>query len=97
MISEILISEAMASFNITINQVIHIEVAADAPASLLEVIESTGVEARYHCRNGFCGACRTKLISGSVRYTTDPLAYIRPGDILPCVCQPETDLDLEHK
>lgn len=96
MISEILISDHMSSFKITINQLIHTEVAADAPASLLETIEQVGVEARFHCRNGFCGACRTKLISGTIRYTTEPLAYIRSGDILPCVCQAESDLEIEH-
>ncbi|RUO22320.1 (Fe-S)-binding protein [Aliidiomarina iranensis] len=97
MILEISISDPMTSYKIIVNEVIHIEVAADAPASLLEVMETSGLETRYHCRNGFCGACRTKLLSGSVRYTTDPLAYIRPGDILPCVCQAESDLQLEHK
>ena len=86
----------MAHYKVNINQVIDIEVEANAPASLLESIESSGVEARFHCRNGFCGACRTKLLNGTVRYTTDPLAYIRPGDILPCVCQATSDLELEH-
>jgi ferredoxin len=96
MISEISISDHMASFKVTINQVIHVEVEADAPASLLETIEQVGLEPRFHCRNGFCGACRTKLISGTVRYTNEPLAYIRQGDILPCVCQADSDIVIEH-
>lgn len=87
----------MTRFRIRINEEIDIEVEADAPTSLLEVMEASGLEARYHCRNGFCGACRTKLISGSIEYSTEPLAYVRSGDILPCVCLPTSDLQLEHK
>ncbi|RUO36572.1 class I ribonucleotide reductase maintenance protein YfaE [Aliidiomarina sanyensis] len=86
----------MSCFRIVINQQITTEVEADAPASLLETMEATGLETRYHCRNGFCGACRTKLISGTVEYLADPLAYVRPGDILPCVCRATSDLELEH-
>lgn len=86
----------MNRFQIRINQTIITEVAADAPASLLEVIEAVGIEARFHCRNGFCGACRTRLISGSVVYDTEPLAYVRQGDILPCVCRPASDMVIEH-
>ena len=63
---------------------------------LLEALEKHQLEMHYHCRSGFCGACRTKLNSGQVRYTTEPLAYVRKGDILPCCCVPESDLDIEH-
>ncbi|MCL5255255.1 MAG: class I ribonucleotide reductase maintenance protein YfaE [Gammaproteobacteria bacterium] len=87
----------MTSFRVTINQTVITEVAADAPASLLETIEATGIEARFHCRNGFCGACRTRLVSGQVQYSTEPLAYVRPGDILPCVCRPNSDIEIEHE
>ncbi|MCL4409614.1 class I ribonucleotide reductase maintenance protein YfaE [Aliidiomarina haloalkalitolerans] len=87
----------MTSFRVTINQTIVTEVAADAPTSLLETIEAAGIEARFHCRNGFCGACRTRLISGNVHYTTEPLAYVRTGDILPCVCRPSTNIEIEHE
>lgn len=73
------------------------ELAVDATkGTLLEALEANQLEVHYHCKSGFCGACRSTLKSGSVRYLTEPLAYIRKGDILPCCCVPESDLDLDH-
>lgn len=72
------------------------EVDVQGGKPLLESMENAGVETHYHCRNGFCGACRTRLVAGQVNYTTEPLAYVRQGDILPCVCIAVTDLELEH-
>lgn len=60
--------------------------------SLLESIEQHNIDVQSHCREGFCGACRTKIVSGEVEYTTDPLAYIDDDEILPCCCIPKTDL-----
>ena len=65
--------------------------------TLLEAIEAAGIESHYHCRNGFCGACRTQLLEGQVSYINEPLAFIRPGDCLPCCCVPATDLKIEHR
>lgn len=75
---------------------ISFEVDAQGNQPLLESMEDAGVETHFHCRNGFCGACRTRLVTGQVHYTTEPLAYVRQGDILPCVCVASTDLELEH-
>lgn len=72
------------------------EVPADATKPLLHAMEQTGIDTHYHCRAGFCGACRTRLMAGSVAYTTEPLAYVRAGDVLPCVCIATTDVELEH-
>lgn len=65
-----------------------------ADDTVLECLEKHNIEVHYHCREGFCGACRTKLISGEVEYTTDPLAYIDDDEILPCCCKPLTSLKL---
>lgn len=63
--------------------------------TLLESIERQKIEVHYHCREGYCGACRTTLISGEVSYTTDPLAYIDDDEILPCCCVPTADIEIE--
>ena len=63
--------------------------------TLLESLESAGVACHYHCRDGFCGACRTKLIEGSVEYTPDPLAFIDDDEILPCCCKPVTNIKID--
>lgn len=67
-------------------------VPAGNDKTLLESLEQQGVAVHYHCREGFCGACRTKLLTGEVRYTTDPLAFIDDDEILPCCCIPTSDL-----
>lgn len=63
--------------------------------TLLETLEQAGLSVHFHCREGFCGACRTKLCSGSVDYTTDPLAFIDDDEILPCCCVPTSDIHIK--
>lgn len=62
--------------------------------TLLEGLERTGHDVEYQCRNGYCGSCRLKLISGQVSYNEPPLAYVGKDEILPCCCHPQTDLDI---
>ena len=62
--------------------------------TLLETLEINDIEAHYHCRDGFCGACRCKIKSGEVNYTIDPLAYIDDGEIFLCCTVPTTDIEL---
>jgi len=62
--------------------------------TLLDTLERTGHEIEYQCRQGYCGACRTTISSGSVTYNTDPLAAITPGSILPCCCKADGDITL---
>jgi len=66
--------------------------------SLLEALEQQGFEPHYHCRDGFCGACRCKLIKGSVHYNIPPIAFIHDGEILTCCAIPDdqVELDLDH-
>ena len=52
-------------------------------------------QVNFHCREGYCGACRCKLLSGEVRYITEPLAFVRSGEFLPCCSIPLTDIDIE--
>lgn len=63
--------------------------------TLLESLEAESIEVHYHCREGFCGACRTKLLSGQVKYLTDPLAFIDDDEILPCCCQAVGDIKIK--
>lgn len=63
--------------------------------TILESLEQHKVDVHYHCREGFCGACRTKLISGEIDYKVEPLAFIDDDEILPCCCVPLTDIEIE--
>ena len=63
--------------------------------TLLEDLESRNIAIEYHCREGFCGACRCKIKSGEVDYTTDPLAFIDDDEILPCCTIAVSDITLD--
>ena len=66
-----------------------------AGESLLEALERTGHGVEYQCRGGYCGSCRTTIISGDVSYASTPLAFIAAGEILPCCARPESALVLD--
>lgn len=63
--------------------------------TLLIALEKQKIDVHFHCREGFCGACRTKLIRGQVEYKVDPLACIDDDEILACCCVPITDIEIE--
>lgn len=68
----------------------------DSHRNLLECLESADVEVHYHCRDGYCGACRVALKSGEINYPQgEPLAFIGDGEILPCCCIPCSDITIE--
>ena len=67
----------------------------DPQQSILECLEAKNIEIHYHCRDGFCGACRVKLVKGQVCYPQgEPLAYVADDEILTCCCIPVTDIIL---
>lgn len=63
--------------------------------SLLVALESHRVKVEYQCREGYCGSCRTRLVAGEVDWLTEPLAFILPGEILPCCCRANGDIEIE--
>jgi ferredoxin len=68
----------------------------DITETLLECLERSDIEVHYHCRDGFCGACRVKLNKGQIKYPNgEPLAYIGEGEILSCCCMPVGDISIE--
>ena len=56
--------------------------------SVLETLERHGHHVEFQCRSGYCGACRTPLLAGSVHYAAVPLAFVSQGECLPCCCKP---------
>ena len=63
--------------------------------NLLEALESQKVEVDYQCREGFCGSCQVQLLEGEIEYTSEPIAFIPEGRILPCCCHAKSDLTIE--
>ena len=65
-----------------------------AAGNLLEFAEKNGIIVDSGCRAGSCGACETKLISGSVRYADKPEYDFATGNCLLCVGVPLTNVVL---
>jgi ferredoxin-NADP reductase/MOSC domain-containing protein YiiM len=64
-------------------------------ASLLELAEACDVPVRWSCRTGVCHTCMTGLISGLIKYQTEPLESPSPGNVLVCCSQPDGDVILD--
>lgn len=58
--------------------------------TILQSLLEKGQNPERQCQAGYCGCCRMKLLEGEVEYSTEPMAWINPGEILPCVCTPST-------
>ena len=78
---------------------LHQQVDAWADQSLLDSLESGGVNWPSSCRNGTCRTCMGQLVSGSVHYdiewpgvTTEEQAE---GYVLPCCAYPDSDVVLK--
>lgn len=64
--------------------------------NLLECLEDSAVEVHYHCRDGYCGACRVTLLKGQVNYPQgEPLAYVAPNEVLACCCKPTSNIAID--
>lgn len=72
----------------------HTEFELQQGESLLQALEQTGHSVEYQCRSGYCGSCRVKLRSGSVRYASLPMAFVAADEILPCCCIVEQDIEI---
>ncbi|REL26592.1 2Fe-2S ferredoxin-like protein [Thalassotalea euphylliae] len=67
----------------------------DKHPNLLVCLEEANIEVHYHCRDGYCGACRVKLGKGQICYPQgEPLAFVGEDEILPCCCVPTADIEL---
>ena len=78
---------------IRINKITSIE--SNPSNTLLETMEQAGLEPEYNCRDGHCGACRCKLVSGEVEYVGFAMAYTQADEILPCICKAKYDVVLD--
>jgi ferredoxin-NADP reductase len=59
-----------------------------AGSTLLELAEKNGVEIPYGCRQGLCGACATRVVSGAIQMDVEAgltAEQKNAGYVLPCV------------
>ena len=59
--------------------------------TLLELLESAGIDAPFSCRAGNCGTCETALIAGQVDYGPVPEVPLGPGRCLTCCARPASE------
>jgi len=64
----------------------------DPKKTLLENLEAQAVSVEFHCRDGHCGACRSRLTSGKVNYENFPMAYLKQEEVLLCCSKSEEDI-----
>jgi len=75
---------------------------AEAGETILEAALRNGRSFPYGCRNGACGSCRGKIISGKIIYGDNPVTGIneeeqKAGYALFCQAHPESDLEIEAR
>ena len=61
---------------------------ASAGSTLLELAEKNGVQIPYGCRQGLCGTCSTRVLSGTVQMDVEDgltREQKNAGYVLPCV------------
>jgi ferredoxin-NADP reductase len=61
---------------------------ASAGSTLLDLAEKNGVQIPYGCRQGLCGACATRVVSGTVQMDVEvglTAEQKTAGYVLPCV------------
>jgi len=58
--------------------------------TLLELAEASGLAPTYGCRSGICGSCITRILSGSVDYLEEPVAFREDGQVLICCSVPHS-------
>jgi len=76
-------------------------VAVRAGETLLDAGLREGVALPFDCRNGGCGECKATLRSGTVEFGPYQPGVLSAaeraaGTILPCVCTPREDVEIEY-
>lgn len=62
-------------------------------ATLLETAEAHGLTPNFSCRNGICGSCATRKLTGDVTYLTKPTADHADDEVLICCAVPAVGTD----
>lgn len=79
----------------------NINFKAEDGETISQAAEKNGILLTLGCRMGACGACKSKLCSGEISYSSKPLALTdedkAKGLILLCTAVPATDIVIEAK
>ena len=80
---------------------LEITASVDEDTDLLEAMREAGLSVRKSCRNGVCGLCKCRLVSGDITYLwRKPHGlwekHIAAGLILPCIAFARSNLALDQ-
>jgi ferredoxin len=75
--------------------------SATPEMSVLDAALEAGLNLPHSCKGGNCGACRTRLLQGEIRYPNGPPlglsdAEVKEGFVLLCQARARTDLIIEN-
>ncbi|WP_199438479.1 2Fe-2S iron-sulfur cluster-binding protein [Vibrio owensii] len=62
--------------------------------TILEALEELGYAPPFQCREGICGACLCKKISGDVEHHDGVLAYVDDDSVLLCAAKALTEVEV---
>lgn len=77
------------NFTMTVGEA---EFSVEGYPNLLAAMETHAVPAISDCRAGHCGLCRKRLSAGSVEHGPGLACSLRPGEFLPCIAVPKSDV-----
>ena len=72
-------------------------VDAEGKKTLLEELEDQNLDVNYSCRSGFCGACKARVLNGSVIKTKNTICRLADNEILTCCTKADGDLELSFE
>ena len=86
------------SFKVTLADE-NIEFSCEPQQSVLDAALEQGITLSYGCRNGMCGSCKGKVLSGQIEYPEGTPGgiddeEIKLGEALFCKAVPSSDLDI---
>lgn len=75
------------------------EYSAEDGVSVLDGALSSGLVFNYSCKNGQCGVCEARLISGEVEELSPQIALLeeKTDKFLTCCCKPVTDIVIDSE
>jgi ferredoxin len=70
--------------------------------NVLAAALAAGIPLPHSCREGRCASCKSRLVSGTIKYPAGPPPGITPaeiarGEVLLCQARPRSDLSIESR
>lgn len=71
-----------------------------AGQTLLDAAIEAGLHLAHSCQNGYCGACRARLLSGAIEYpsgqrVSSPDGATEAPEIMLCIARARSDVEIE--